>query len=483
LRKFKIPRNHPVLEAAKQLLGFVLADLDLSDIRPGHGPGGVADKKDRFERWDINEWPKKALRVYPFYQFAVPSFEALCERSNFRVVENPTTRICLVPKDFKAPRLISAESTVTQYLQQGQMRKMMQYIQSNTLLYRSVRLRDQSHNRFMAQKAYSDHSATVDLSNASDTISVPLFWYLFSELPVLRRQLMSTRSDFAQAGEERIRLSAFAPMGSAVCFPVETLVFWAICMASVRLHRVIHRTEMRFMSWWDISSQVSVFGDDIVMPLDGCLETFLTTLQSVGCQPNMSKTCYKTPFRESCGKEYFNGNDVSIIRNRNYHYDERKKIADYPVLLDLQRKFFSFGLFRTAALLRDWAREIYPIIEYFPRESELESFRQNLELYRSDFAGDLTFRRDHDRFCCAFSSRCHIDSGIKTRFNRDYQRHECRLPIVVQRYRKWESEGYPRLLARLLSDRVERVPARDSNVRTGWTYLPAYMGLEALILC
>jgi hypothetical protein len=244
LRKIRIPVGHPVLIRAKWLLGRVLRHLDLSDIQPGHGPGVVHEGKDRFERWDFTFWPKKVERYYPYGVYGAHSFEMASRNGvGIPLSKYVFTKCCLVPKDFKGPRLISAESTVTQYLQQGQMKKLMQYIDSHPILSRSIKLRDQTFNQKKAKTAYDDNACTLDLSNASDTVSTCLVWYLLSDLPVLRRQLMSTRSDymFYRGDKPRdhklVKLVAFAPMGSAVCFPVETLVFWALTMASLMLVR------------------------------------------------------------------------------------------------------------------------------------------------------------------------------------------------------------------------------------------------------
>jgi hypothetical protein len=510
LRKVRIPLDHPVLKEAQHLLSNALRGLDLSDITPGHGPGAVAEGFDRFERWDFHTWPAKVERDYPFLMYGTSSIRALVSRGKaIRLTRKCKTRICLVPKDFKGPRLISAESTAMQYLQQGQMRRMMQYISNHYLISRSVRLEDQSFNRSRASRSFMDGSATVDLSNASDTVSVPLVWYLLAGVPRLRRQLFATRSEFAvYDNEPPIRIAAFAPMGSATCFPTETLVFWALAMASVRLNspdsasrplscfRKEQFKRMRYVSWKMISSSVSVFGDDVIIPLDA-LETFLSTLRTVGCVPNMSKTCYRTPFRESCGGEWFSGTPITIIRNRRYNYEEYNKITHYPVLLDLQRKFFAAGYRETAAVLLRWGKEIFPIYtRTFPGEKiiairndllqqggckPIDWGLEPLVVPSSNREETLSFAGDSP-FECAFGDCPSFGDGrLKTRFNRDYQRWEYRIPVIVNTSREWGTEGYPRLLARLLSDQIDRVATRDRKVRMAWRYLPAYMGLSSLI--
>jgi hypothetical protein len=491
LRDLRIPLNHPVLLIAKRLLGAVLSRCDLSDINPGHGPGSVAEHYSREERWIFSAWPLKAKRRYPFYtyacssslgsQFACWPYEELTEMS---------TRICLVPKDFRGPRLISAEPTVNQYLQQGQMKSLMSYMSNHRLLSRSIRLNDQTFNQERARTAVADGMATLDLSDASDNLGVPLVWYLLSEVPKLRGQLMATRSDFACYKQEKIKIAAFAPMGSAVCFPVETLVFWALSMASVKLVRPRE-------GWKRVADNVCVFGDDIIIPSGAELQTLIGTLESVGCKPNMSKTCWLTPFRESCGTEWYAGSPVSIIRNRRYHYAETDKFVHYNVFLELQRRFFSRGYKRTAQVYLEWAREIWPVFIYNCRQVDESSFSDG-SLVESDLrksCGSSPSRCDYDyinrrhldgpsdRFDCAYGEIDHVDDQLPVRFNRDLQRLEYRAPTAIQRSEDWAIHGYARLTARVAGDSVERIAIRGRfKTKMAWRFLPAYRGVSSIRL-
>lgn len=526
LRKVRVPTDHPVLIRARWLLGRVLSRLDLSDILPGHGPGVVQEGKDRFERWDFTSWPRKVERCYPYGVYGAHSFE-MASRSGkgIPLTRYNFTKCCLVPKDFKGPRLISAESTVFQYLQQGQMKKLMRYIDYHPILSRSIQLRDQTRNQEKAMTSYDDDTCTLDLSNASDTVSATLVWYLLSDVPKLRRQLMSTRSDYmfyrgSTPREHRlVKIVAFAPMGSAVCFPVETLVFWALSMGSLmltrpRLERKPHLRPShgrRFAPFGssvsEMASEIRVFGDDIIIPKD-CLSTLITTLTSVGCQVNASKTCYMTPFRESCGSEWFSRSDVTIIRNRRYNYEADLSIKDYPVLCGLQRKFFLRGLFSTAELIGNMCREIYPTITIsiqhyratFLENPDPESVyglqgrrvdqRRTLRsakefhfegVFGGHRKGDTPlydsnyFTRNEfplDTFPVLLGWGDAVDAAMPLRWNRGYQRMEFRCPTEYQNCRAWSTDGYPRLMARLLSDSADRIAIRDRKVKMAWSHLP-----------
>lgn len=480
LRLVRIPTDNDILVRARRLLGRALRHLDLSSINPGHGPGSVAEKLNRFERWDFKSWPVKAERYYPFQVYGTSSLKALCELgSKLRYDRKAITRCCLVPKDFKGPRLISAEGVVNQYLQQGQMKKIMQYIHNNRLLSRSIKLRDQTFNQRLAQQAYDRDLCTLDLSNASDTVSTTLVWYLLADVPLLRRRLMATRSDYMRYADRLIKITAFAPMGSATCFPVETLVFWAISMAC--LQNIYPSSNAM-----ELSESLAVFGDDIIIP-NAARELLISTLNLVGCSVNMSKTCYKTPFRESCGSEWYGTLDVSIIRNRKYSY-LGSSISDHPALCDLQRKCFLFGLYRTASLLSSWVNKIHPTIQlpvhllFSDKEKsgllDLRNFTQNRDVgelnrllsnSRPDFfvASSISY----NRFPALLGFYYELNRG-SYRYNQQLCRYETRIPVEFQRNQDWVTEGYPRLMARLLGDQIERIAILHRKMRMAWMSVP-----------
>lgn len=500
LRKKRVQIDHPVLTLAKNVIGIVLRRLDLEAIVPGHGPGSVAEGLDREHRWEFDTWPAKAEREYPYHMYGAVSIRAILERGKgIPLTHKSVTRCCLVPKDFKGPRLISAESAATQYLQQGQMKKMMQYFDRNRLIRQSMRLNDQTFNQRKAEAAYADDQVTLDLSNASDTISVPLFWYLFSEVPALRRKLMSTRSDYLRFEDDLIKITAFAPMGSATCFPVESIIFWSLSMASVMMTSSVRTNHswkrsrpgrksgpdpmLSSRNLRNAAEKVAVFGDDIIVP-SNALQPLLGTLIEVGCSPNMSKTCWETPFRESCGTEWFRSRDVTIVRNRSYQYGSLSR-QSHPILCDLQRKFFLHGYYSTADIVKEWALEIWSIpmvsVKAISRKIGRWSWkevRENPDLLRTGitsidraslpygkFGGCLTFEPTH------ILHKQGLGGKIE-RFSKTLHRYEIRVPQVIQMTRNWEIDGYPRLLARLLGDTSDRIAKRDLRVKLAWSFIP-----------
>lgn len=451
----RFPKNHPMFIAARAALGKALKGLDLSNITPGHGPGAVAEGYDRFERWVFTSWPRKAEAKYPYLTYGTPSILAsLSSGQGITLSRVSTTRVVLVPKDWRGPRLISVEPAVMQYLQQGQMRAIAKFVDRSPILRRSISLADQTLSRRDAQYAYELNRATVDLSNASDNVAATLVWWLLGDHPDIRGYLFRTRSDFASFKGMRCRLGAFAPMGSATCFPIECLVFWAFAVASVQ------QTYPRGCSLRTAASQVRVYGDDVIIP-GHALEYFLFMLRESGMEPNMSKTCWSTPFRESCGGDFFNGEPVSIIRNKSLHYEKHWAYGQIPHLASLQRNFFRLGYTQVSELLCKWAREIMPICSVYPCFSDPEE-----EFFR------------HPYF---FSNHPSLDDGVRVRWRRSLQRVEVRWPTFFNESRPWPAAlEWPRLHARLLGDSIERTVRRDRKVKRTWLDYPGYVGLTTV---
>jgi len=537
LRKVRLPVEDPVLEGAVRLLTKVLRNHILHRIQPNHGPGAVAERVAQDEKWSFKSWPKRAEKYYPYLTYGV--YPMLPYIPTERVVSDAlksVSRIVLVPKDFRGPRLISAESTATQYLQQGQMSALMRYIDRHPLLKKSIRLRDQTLNQTRSLQALDSGLVTLDLSDASDTVSCALVWKLFSGVPDLRRRLFATRSQSASFRKRNgelieIPLVAFAPMGSAVCFPVETLVFWALAMSAC------HRDPVyRHESWDTIASQVAVFGDDIIIP-DTTLHFLQATLRRIGCKPNVDKTCWQTPMRESCGSEWFKNQDITIIRNRRFTYEDPKTFSQYHVLLDLSRQLWHKGLCSAASVCSEWAERIHPVLHIdYHRAIDTSQIRKILIVNDGRVSGTVGIfdpvRRTQQRFALGnfwlpspsksaayaadveerhpshttmdialvgsreSSSRaphgdwllsapenvsqfpvsfCPGENRVKSRWNKDLHRVEYKLPVVLQKTRVWTPESDQRLLARLLGINTERVVARGCKAKVTWVWVPPAM--------
>lgn len=286
----------------------------LLELYPKHGPGAVAES--------IRDPREKAFFRYYYPQLDAVGGKALLYLNDrhaelaprdLKSQRHPITKVVAVPKDFSKPRIISCEPTLMMFLQQAVAVHMMGVLEARCPY---LRFRDQQVNQLLAK----DHScATLDMSNASDTVSRRLVYALFP--PDWRRLLFSLRSHFSRLPNGTlVPLRAFAPMGSALCFPVESVVFAAMTVAiaiNLKGPQWVKRKARSF----------AVYGDDIIAPIE-LAEDLIRFLPIFGFQPNEQKCCYKSTFRESCGAEWYGDTheSVTIVRPRTLNSTDTSKL-------------------------------------------------------------------------------------------------------------------------------------------------------------
>jgi hypothetical protein len=291
-----------LIERARRIVGRILCNYDPFDIRPSHGGGATACRTANHEKWH-------KLRYYPLLDdsFSYPDYFFYSsthladelERLVDAVESIPRARVVLVPKDSRGPRIISCEPAELMYIQQGIMRKLYDILESHPLTKGQLNFVDQGINRELAQvSSETGTHATIDLSDASDRVSLELVRRLFPENWF--RALSACRSESTVLPNgEIVNLKKFAPMGSSCCFPVEALVFWAIASA------VIDEPSNR-------EARVFVYGDDIITR--SCdARVVMDGLESVGLVVNRHKSFVSGPFRESCGGYYHQYDDVTPV--------------------------------------------------------------------------------------------------------------------------------------------------------------------------
>ena len=274
---------------------------DWSNFCPKHGPGSVAGYKGRLPI------PAKYAHVeidsrLAYLQKWVGPFSDYFPFVPDTGLERISEIVC-VPKSMITNRTISKEPISLQFFQQGIMQMVMDQVHDHKVLSRHIDFRDQTCSAELARAGsiWGDY-ATIDLSSASDSVSLQLVKRLFRGTWILPA-VLATRSDETELPSGRIlKLNKFAPMGSAVCFPIETIVFAACCEAAMR--RVGGPSRYR------------VFGDDIVIP-ERAVPELLEILAACHFKVNSTKSFWGTEllnFREACGGEYFNGHEVTPLR-------------------------------------------------------------------------------------------------------------------------------------------------------------------------
>lgn len=202
----------------------------------------------------------------------------------------PGNRIVFVPKTALIERSIAVEPRMNVYAQLG----------LGKLIRRCLK---RANNDIDSQNPNQDltfdasihgHLATIDLAAASDTISVELVRDLLP--PGWFTALDWTRSRTGTLDNRTITYEKFSSMGNGYTFELETLIFLSLV-----------RSVCEYLGL--VNCYTRVFGDDIICPVEAValLEEVLTYC---GFKINTDKSFTSGVFRESCGKDFFDGTNV-----------------------------------------------------------------------------------------------------------------------------------------------------------------------------
>ncbi|DAD50478.1 RNA-directed RNA polymerase [ssRNA phage Gephyllon.2_9] len=341
-------------------------DVHFARLVPKHGPGAVADRLSSNAKYNLRTWTTRLERLMPAEEFLIPnlSFRKDLDR-NLNILEpgaETPVRVVSVPKTLKTPRIIAMEPTAMQYVQQALRHSLLDAFREDGFLSRVIGFNDQEPNRQMALRgSLSGDLATLDMSEASDRVSNQLVREMLADFPELLWAVDACRSRKADVpGHGVIRLAKFAPMGSALCFPFEAMVFLTLILLGIEreLNAPLSRRQVVNL----FSEQVRVFGDDLIVPRDYVLSV-VNELHVFGHVVNVSKSYWTGRFRESCGREYYDGHDVSIVKVRQVLPTQRQDASGVNAASELRNQFYWTGLWRSAAwmdiYLKDLLRE-YP---------------------------------------------------------------------------------------------------------------------------
>lgn len=239
-------------------------------------------------------------------------------------------RVTSVPKDAEKNRTIAIEPLGNMLLQLR-----LDRVLRSRLRRKGYDLDTQIKNQQLAREGSRNGSyATIDMSMASDTVSLDIVRLLFPT--EWSRILMDVRSPYADLSHfnksSLVEYEKLSSMGNGTTFLVESVLFTAIARVSMRRNGC---TEFK---------NLAVFGDDIVLP-SHCADTVQTLLEKLGFVVNRDKSFTTGSFRESCGSEWYLGNDVKPIRQKTNINHFTELIGLHNRLLHWSAKFFGINLF------------------------------------------------------------------------------------------------------------------------------------------
>lgn len=306
----------------QKLLGFEPMSLSVMTERSRHGPGATLDTKSgyvscyfKFEKWpyqctraafgaarsviENDERWLGALEDDYRTRFGIPK-HVILDRQMFwhtvlKVVDG--NRITFVPKDARVERSIAIEPTMNLYLQLG-----VDGFIRRRLKRWGVDLDHQEKNQVLALQGSQDGVdpfVTIDLANASNTISLKLCELLLP--PEWYRYLLVLRSPQGTLDDSVIRYEMMSSMGNGFTFALESALFTAV------VYGVMRETLGSFSR-----DEFAVFGDDIVIrkSLSGRL---VELLANCGFRVNLDKSFFDGIVTESCGTDWFQGHPVRPV--------------------------------------------------------------------------------------------------------------------------------------------------------------------------
>lgn len=357
---------------AQLLFSDLFSSLDrkiyCGSIVPKHGPGAVAERLTSNGKYRSQYWTDRLEEVFHVGDFLYPNARFISEDYesdgiNFHEPGSEIpSRVISVPKTQKTPRIIAIEPSALQYVQQGLLEAIMHNIHSG-FLNGFIGTESQEPNQLLAQEGSLTGSlATLDLSEASDRVSSKLVRALMRNCPLSEKAVFACRSERASVpGEGVISLSKFASMGSALCFPFEAMVFLTIIFLGIEKEQGYQFTKKSEL--FPFLGRVRVYGDDLIIPVE-YVHTVVDLLEHFGARVGRSKSFWNGKFRESCGKEYYHGHDVSIVKVRRLFPSQRQQVAELVSLIELRNQMYQFGNWVTVKWLDG---KIEEIVLYYPK--------------------------------------------------------------------------------------------------------------------
>ncbi len=347
------PKLLHLLEDCQRVSDILVTELGIlnhEEVVGRHGPGAVSDLRRNDDKYIFPSWPERLERYFPYDLHG--TLNALQETnmekplSRLDGLDEPTSYLTDVPKSQKGPRLIAEEPTCFQWIQQG-LSDIIRANSAKSCFGRMIDFFDQEPSReFCRRASLQGEYATIDLSSASDRLSTWLVQRVFRANKSVLTGLIHSRTRYLRQDRYKhlptvIRLRKFASMGSALTFPIQSLVFAAL---SLGVGKSLHPRR----TLTSLAREVRVFGDDIIVPTTWVVP-LVQVLSTLGLKVNVGKSFSRGLIRESCGLHAWKGYDVTPFRLR--HPFSRANGASHLSWIQSASNAHRMGLWRTSEYL------------------------------------------------------------------------------------------------------------------------------------
>lgn len=314
-----------------------------------HGPGAVAGRERGREKWNFVYDCLRLPRLLYSDVYGTPI-------GREDEVNSFSSRLVVVPKDFRGHRLICAEPKELQFAQQGLLSVLEGMIRNSRLTNGHICLDDQDPSFYLSR---SLKFGTIDLKDASDRITLRLLKILLPEQVYKLVTRFRSDSIILPDGRTIKQYDTAFTMGNALCFPMETLVFWSLCLATIMTRGGSYARTFNTPLEECFRTRLRVFGDDIIVPIEWVrpVKEFLT---AAGLVVNTDKTCELALVRESCGSWWYAGYDCRITKLK---YAVTRDLLSWTSFQDVIPRLRENGLLNMASVLETFCRLIYPTPE------------------------------------------------------------------------------------------------------------------------
>lgn len=342
-------------------------EANFDSLVPRHSNGSTADGLMGNQKWSSRYWTQRLEKAAPSLEWLYPSARYWADAQGVDLIEPGAeipVKVIMVPKTPKSPRIIAEEPANVMYVQQSILRRLVPVLERHQSF---IGFTDQVPNRELARLGSRDGElATLDLKEASDSVSDLLAQAVFANTPRLAELVSAARTRTADVRGSHVRLAKFASMGSALTFPVEAMVFATIVFMGIA---DAHNTSVPRLPIKRWEGKVRVYGDDIIVPVR-YVPFVLRRLEDFNFQINVRKSFWNGNFRESCGGDYYNGEWVTPVRLRSMPPESRTEVHDVVSLVSFRNQLYQSGLWRTCAILD---KELHSLLRFYPQVQETSS--------------------------------------------------------------------------------------------------------------
>lgn len=396
-------------------------EIDYQMLIPKHGPGATVEGLSSNRKYLLSVWHDRLQPYFPVDCTLLPN-AAIPIGNHVKLVQEDQeepVRVILVPKTLKSPRIIAKEPACNQYTQQALLGHLVECLESHWITSGQINFSDQSVNQRKAlESSATGQLATVDLKSASDRVPLSGVSLMLNVNPDLLDGLIASRSARACLPDGQcIPLRKFASMGSATCFPIQAMYYFTAILSGL-VEESGRPLTLRLL--YDLSRNVYVYGDDLIFPV-AAVDVALTALAATNCRVGADKSFWTGKFRESCGVEAFNGEDVTPTYLRTLGPQSKRDAKEVLSWVATSNLFYKRGYWLTA--------------DYMVKRVESVVGKLPLVLDNAPGLGWVNYQQGYSVH----------------RWNTRLQRPEIRTLVSSPVYMKDPLDGYPALMKCLLS--------------------------------